>query len=198
MSSRSSSALARSYGVERAIVAIIGVLALAGGVLVLVVGRGWLGRFRAHRPLLDPLVVGWLRRYPQWSHGVAIVLGVVLLIVGLWWFARGFKPESKPDLRLDEESGEHITVTSSAIGGALESDCENIAGINKARARAVGTPAAPAVRLSLWLEDGTDVREIWEQLDGNVLARARESLGVERLPTAVRLEMDTAAAQRVQ
>lgn len=63
--------------------------------------------------------------------------------------------------------------------------------------RLVGHPGRPGLRLTLWLREGADVREVWSELDSRVLARARESLGIDPLPTAVRIELDTAARQRV-
>ena len=62
----------------------------------------------------------------------------------------------------------------------------------------VGTIAAPVVRLQLWLRDGTDVRNVYYELDTRVLARARDSLGVSSLPAAIRIELDAAAPIRVR
>ncbi|MGH3999054.1 MAG: alkaline shock response membrane anchor protein AmaP, partial [Pseudonocardiaceae bacterium] len=85
----------------------------------------------------------------------------------------------------------------SAIADALRADTETVTGVNRARARMVGTTAAPAVRLELWLEDGADVRNVYHDLDAQVLTRARDSLGVQSLPTAIRIELDTVAPARV-
>lgn len=199
MSGRSRAAVARSYRVERSVVGVLGFLLLAAGAVALLAGQGWLGGFRAGRPVLDPVAVDVVRAHLLVARVMAIAAGMVLLVAGLAWFVRAFRPEGKPNLRLQEEDDDQLlVVTSAAIADAVESDCAGLAGVSKARVRAVGTADGPALRLSLWLDEGTDVREVWQQLDGHVLARARESLGLQRLPTAIRLEMDTAAAQRVQ
>ena len=91
-----------------------------------------------------------------------------------------------------------MTVTGAAIAAAVQSDAEQVTGVTKARVRSVGDSARPALRLSLWLRQGTDVRRVWEELDSTVLARARESLEVRTLPTAVRLELDAEDGQRVR
>jgi hypothetical protein len=196
--STASKALARSYGTERTLTFVVGLLALLAGVAVLVVSFGWLGTFRAQRPLLDPLAVEWLGREPEIARTVAIVVGVLLFVLGLWWFFRSLRPERKPDLELDHEHGDELVVTSSAISDAVQADAEAVDGVSKARARIVGEPADPALRLSLWLREGTDVKAVWEEIDTRVLSRAREALGVTTLPTAVRIELDAGQRQRVK
>lgn len=122
------------------------------------------------------------------------MLGVLLLWLGLWWFFRSLRPEGRPDLELADD----LVVTSSAISEAVRADAETVDGVGRARVRAVGDKEHPALRITLWLVEGTDLKRVWEQLDHTVLARARESLGVDVLPTAVRIELDTTAPQRVR
>ncbi|RJQ85247.1 Asp23/Gls24 family envelope stress response protein [Amycolatopsis panacis] len=188
----------RSYGAERTLTCLIGVVAILAGAAALVVGMGWLGRFRAQRPVLDPLAVGWLHDHALYARIGAVVIGVLLLVLGLWWLVRSLSPERHPDLRLDETPGAELTVTSGALAGAVSSDTEQIDGVVRARVRSVGTKAEPALRISLWLAEGADVRRVWEDLETHVLTRARESLGVTTLPTAIRLELDTAGPTRVR
>ncbi|QXV58304.1 alkaline shock response membrane anchor protein AmaP [Amycolatopsis sp. TNS106] len=190
----SAKALGRSTGTERTLTVLIGLVALLGGAAALVVGAGWLGTHRAGRPLVDPIALDWLSRHALASRIGAIVLGVLLLWLGLWWFFRSLRPEGRPDLELDDD----LVVTASAISEAVRADAETVDGVGRARVRAVGDKENPALRITLWLVEGTDLKRVWEQLDRTVLARARESLGVDVLPTAVRIELDTAAPQRVR
>ncbi|MDT8914060.1 alkaline shock response membrane anchor protein AmaP [Amycolatopsis sp. PS_44_ISF1] len=191
-------ALGRSYGGERALTLVAGLLAVLAGAVALVVGQGWLGRFRGHRPLLDPMAVGWLGDHARSARIGALVLGVVLLVLGLWWLLRSLRPEPRPDLRLDRTPGAELTVTSGAITQAVQADAEEIIGVVRARARSIGTTAEPALRVTLWLREGSDVRRVWSDFDTYVLTRARESLGLDVLPTAVRLELDTTGPARVR
>jgi len=190
----SAKALGRSTGTERALTVLIGLLGSLGGAAVLVVGAGWLGTHRATRPLVDPIALDWLSQHAPAARIGALVLGVLLLWLGLWWFFRSLRPEGRPDLELDED----LVVTSSAISEAVRVDAETVEGVGRARVRAVGDKENPALRITLWLREGTDLKRVWEQLDRTVLARARESLGVDLLPTAVRIELDTTAPQRVR
>lgn len=190
-------ATTRAAGAQRAVFGLIGLLCLTAGAAALVVSFGLLGVNRAARPVLDPVVVDTLRANQPLAHVVAIAAGVVLFVLGLLWAVRALKPEHRPSLLLDPSPTSRLEISASAITDALSADAETISGVNRARARMVGTTDTPVVRLHLWLAEGTDVREVYQDLTSRVLTRARDSLGVESLPTAVRIELDTAAAARV-
>jgi hypothetical protein len=190
-------ATTRPAGAQRTLVGLLGLLGLAAGAAALVVGAGLLGTNRANRPILDPIALDTLRAHPTLTRVVAIAAGVILLILGLLWTARALKPERRPNLLLDPSPDRHLEVNASAIANALRADTETITGVNRAHARMVGTTATPALRLNLWLEDGADVRNVYHDLNTRVLTRARDSLGVETLPTAIRIELDATTPARV-
>lgn len=190
MSRRSRAAVARSAGGDRTLTMLAGLVLVAAAALALLVGYGVLGTFRAQRPLIDPMVVSWVGSHVTAARWIAIGAGVILLIIGLWWALRALRPEPRPDVQLSARPGERLTVAHGAISEAVRRDAEAIDGVSKARVRLVGTADKPALRLNLALEEGSDVRDVWADLDGRVLARAREAFGVSALPTAVRLELD--------
>lgn len=198
MSKASSAALARSYRGERLLTGVVGALAVLTGALVAVVGLGWLGSYRAKRPVIDPIAVQWIVDRPLVSRVVALVAGLLLLALGLIWFFRALRPEAQPDLALDRTVGKGLRVTAGALADAVQADAERIDGVSRARARMVGDRTNPALRLSLWLREGSDVKAVWQELDEQVLGRARESLGVTTLPTGVRFELAAARRQRAR
>ncbi|MGX7826739.1 alkaline shock response membrane anchor protein AmaP [Actinokineospora sp. 24-640] len=194
MTQPSARAMARSYRAERGLTGIVGLLALIAGIGALVVGAGWLGTFRARTSVLDPAAVAVITERPLLSRLVAIGVGVMFLVVGVWLAVRALRPETHPDLALEED----LTVTSGAIAAAIGADAERVDGVDRAKATVVGDREAPALRLSLWLAEGCDVKNVWRQLDESVLRRARDSLGVASLPTAVRVELGAAGRTRVR
>lgn len=187
---RSRSAVARSAGLDRWLLILLGLVLLAGGVLVVLLGNGLFGAGRAGRPLLDPLVVAALRAQPQLWRIVAIVGGGVLALLGLSWTAASLRPERRPDLHVDGGPGTSIVVSSAAVADAVATQTAALAGVGRARARLVGAAAAPALRVTVWITDDAAVRTVLAQLHGEVLPTARASLGLAALPTAVRLEVD--------
>lgn len=190
----SRSAVARSAGRDRSILVIIGLVLVLAGAFAALVGYRVLdavpGEGTSARPLLDPVVVDLLRAQPLVARIVAIVVGVLLVILGLSWTARSLRPERRPDLVLDRGPETGIVVDSAAAADALAGQAAALPGVGRAKARMVGSDAAPAVRLSMWLTDDADVRDVLERLDRDVLASARDSLGLAALPVAVRLELD--------
>lgn len=190
--------LGRSYSAERTLTSLLGLLALLAGLAALLVGVETFGDARAHRSVIDPVAVDWLTTYPIAARIIAIACGVLLLLAGLWQVWRALRPERRPDIELDRTTGRDLTVTSNAIAEALRADAETIDGVSRVRARAVGTTAKPALRLHIWLREGAELTPVWEQLDNRVLARARQSLNLEGLPIAVRLELAASERRRVQ
>ncbi|GAA2780923.1 Asp23/Gls24 family envelope stress response protein [Crossiella cryophila] len=198
MSTRSTAAVARSARAERVLTGGAGVLAILLGAGALVLGLGWLGTGRAARPVLDPMIRDWLLANRPWVLGAGIALGVLVFVLGLRWVVRSLRPESRPDLRIDGAGPGRVTITAAAFAEAVRTDAARVTGVSRAQARLVGSTERPALRVQLWLAEGTDVRAVWQQLDETVLGRARESLGVDALPTAVRLELDSARRRRVR
>jgi len=196
VSRESRAAVSRSLRLDRGAVGVIGALAAAAGGAAVVVGAGWLGRARATRPLADPIALDWLRSHQLPAQVVALAAAALLVVFGLWWVLRTVRPPAQPDLVL-EDTGDGLVVTAEAISQAIRADAENVSGVAEARARVVRVADVPALRLQLWLRHGADVHAVWSELDKRVLARARESLGVPAIPTAIRLELGSAQRQRV-
>jgi enamine deaminase RidA (YjgF/YER057c/UK114 family) len=195
VSRRSRAAVARSTASDRTLVILSGLVLLAVGVLVVLLGMGIFGVYRAQRPLIDPEISAWILANATLTRWIAIVGGIVLLVVGLTWAIRSLRPEPRPDVLLSEVPGQRLTVEHSAIAEAIRGDAESIDGVSRARVRLVGTEHKPALRMTLWLVEDADVRDVWAEVDGRVLARARQAFAVDALPTAVRIELDAAATK---
>ena len=187
---RSRSAVARSSGGDRSLAVLVGLVLLAAGVLVALLSYGIFGAARAGRPLLDPMIVDWMRDNALAARLIAIAAGVALAVLGLVWAARSVRPEQRPDLRLEAAGDTEIVVLSGAVGEAVAEEAQALPGVGKARARMVGTTRAPALRVTLWLADDCHVASVLEALEAQVLAPARTALGLTQLPVAVRLELD--------
>ena len=195
MSRRSRRASARSAGGARTVIALVGVLLLGAGLIGALVGFGVFGIPRSHRPLLDPLVLALLRTYPITAGLSAVAAGLLLVIIGVIWLVRALRPEARPDLILAENGSTTLRVTAAAAAAAITEDTQRLAGIGRAATRLVGSASAPALRMTLWLTDGADVATIWRDIDQSVLAHARTALGIESLPTAIRLELHRSTAR---
>lgn len=188
---RSRSAVARSAARDRTLVIVIGLVLLAAGTLVALLSFGVFGAARASRPLLDPVVVDVMRAQPEVWRIVAIAVGLLLVVLGLVWAARSVRPERRPDLVVDGGPNTAIVVSSSAAADAVAAQAGGLPGVRRARARLVGGESTPALRVTVWLADDANVRDVLARLHDDVLVTARRSLGLDALPAAVRVELDS-------
>ncbi|NHD17445.1 MULTISPECIES: alkaline shock response membrane anchor protein AmaP [Actinopolyspora] len=190
--------VSRPLAFERAVTSIVGVIALAAGVLALLVGSGVLGTYRARRPLLDPLTRSWVISNPGIALAVAAVLGIVLVVLGVWWITHALRPEARPNLHLGGGAAGRTSLSGSALSEAVRADAHEVTGVVGVRVRTTGTPEHPGLRMVLSLRDDTDVRQVWDELDHKVLSRARSALETDSLPTTIKLELDRSRGQRVR
>jgi hypothetical protein len=191
---RSHAALARSAAADRSVTVLAGLLLLATGTLATLLSYGVFGAGRASRPLLDPMIVDVLRAQPLIARVVAIAAGLLLVVLGLAWAAHSLRPQRRPALVLDGGQDTKIVVSSAAAAEAVAAQAGALPGVGRARARLVGTEAAPALQVTLWLADDADASDVLARLDDQVLTTARSSLDLTALPAAVRLELDSAPA----
>jgi hypothetical protein len=187
---RSRSAVARSAGADRWLVALIGLVLLVVGVGVAVLSSGVFGTARAGRPLLDPIMVAMVALDPVLSRVIVIAGGIMLAVLGLAWVARSVRPEPRPDVVLSGGPDTTILVSSGAAADAVAAQAGTLPGVGRARARLVGSTAAPALRVTLWLTDDADVRAVLQRLHNEVMATSRSALDLPALPVAVRLEVE--------
>ncbi|WP_034274549.1 alkaline shock response membrane anchor protein AmaP [Haloechinothrix halophila] len=188
----------RPYGVDRTLTFLVGLAVFATATAALIVGFGLFGQVRSQRPLLDPIAINWLTAEPTVARITAITLGVLLTVLGLWWFLYALLPERKPDIDLHHHGNGRLTVAATAIAVAVRADAEQIDGVSKATARTVGKADRPALRLDIWLHESADLKDVWQQLNDHVLSRTRESLGIDTLPTAVRIQLDAPRREPVR
>lgn len=187
---RSRSAVARSATGDRWLLVLIGLVLLAVGVGVTLLYYGVFGSWRAARPLLDPILVDTVATNPVLWRVIAIAVGIVLALLGLAWVARSVRPEPRPDVVLDGGPNTTILVSSGAAAEAVATQAATLPSVGRARARMVGSTAAPALRVTLWLTDDADVRAVLHRLDEEVLATVCSALDLSALPMAVRLEVE--------
>ena len=196
---RSRRAVARSAAGDRWLVGVVGAVLLLAGVGATLLSYGVLGTGRSQRPLLDPIIVDALRNQALLWRIVALVGGLLLIVFGLLWAARSVRPERRPDLELDSGPDTSLRVTAAAVAEAVAGEARAVPGVSRTRARLVGDDRYPALRLTVWLAEDADVAEVCRRIPDDVIGGARECLGVAELPTAVRIEYDTAGTRsRVQ
>ncbi|WP_163507075.1 alkaline shock response membrane anchor protein AmaP [Fodinicola acaciae] len=185
----------RPAGLNRGLLALIGVIALGAGALVLAV------RFRAIATIDpdSPLVPGTALP-PVWVWyvvaAVAIVVGLLLL---RWLFAQlAIRPAARV-WRLEREParGQTELRTSVAIAPFVE-EVSGYPGVHTARANLTGTRERPAVALVVEVEEDGDPAGLRDRLTGEGLPRLRQALDVDDLPATVEFRFTDRRTTRVR
>ncbi len=195
MTRRPQAAVGRSTATDRWLILLAGLVTLAVAASVLAVGFGLLGTARAGRPVLDPIAVGTVETYPNVARTVAAALGLLLLLIGLLWAVRALRPERHPALLVQSppveaaDPAESGTLPAATAAEVVAADARQLPGVSAATAELVGSEDTPGLRLTLQLAPDSDPAAVTDALEPVVLAPARSRLGVDRLPTAVRLKL---------
>lgn len=183
----------------------LGLFALGGGVLLggLDLQRHWGFHMPGWWPFRGPedVVLGtWGRarwREEDWWWPAVIAVLVVLLALLLWWLLAQLRRHRLGQVLIESEGDAAARLDGRALEDAIEEEAQVQAGISQAHVRLTGRRAAPAARVRLLLKPHAEPARTLEQLSGETLAHARDSVGLDRLPSEVRLREVRHRARRV-
>ncbi|MBY8887487.1 alkaline shock response membrane anchor protein AmaP [Streptomyces sp. PTM05] len=182
---------------NRTLLFLIGLVLLAVGVAVLVPGLdlphrlgftlpSWWPYRGPHSVLLSHHARTRYRGHSWWWPAVIAVLSV-LVVVALWWLLAQARTRRPGRITLQEAPEGDVVLGGRALAEMLAADAEELSGVARARFTLTGRATAPAVRAALLVEPGAVPTDVVRDLDAVVLARARESAGLDALPAEVRL-----------
>lgn len=183
----------------------LGLFALGGGVLLggLDLQRHWGFDTPGWWPFRGPedVVLGtWGRtrwREEGWWWPVVIAVLVVLLALLLWWLLAQLHRHRPGQVLIESEGDVAARLNARALEDAIEEEAKVLDGISHVHVRLTGRPAAPAARVRLLLEPHAEPVRTLERLSGETLADARDSAGLDRLPSEVRLREARHRSRRV-
>ncbi|MEU7720407.1 alkaline shock response membrane anchor protein AmaP [Streptomyces tibetensis] len=193
-------------GVNRVLLGLLGLglFALGGGVLLggLDLQRHWGFGVPGWWPFRGPddVVLGaegrtrW-REEGWWWPTVIAVLAVLLALLLWWLFAQ--RRHRLGQVLVDSEEGAATRLDGRALEDAIEEEAQYLDGVARARVRLTGRRTAPAARVRLLLEPHADPARILGRLTRETLVHARDSAGLDRLPSKVRLREARHHADRV-
>ncbi|WP_055712193.1 alkaline shock response membrane anchor protein AmaP [Streptomyces torulosus] len=172
----------------------LGLFALGGGVLLggLDLQRHWDFGMPGWWPFRGPgdVVLGvegrtrWREEGWWWPTVIAVL--AVLLVLLLWWLLaqRGHR---LGQVLVDSEDGEASRLNGRTLEGVIEEEAQALDGVSRAHVRLAGRRTAPTARVRLMLEPHADPALTLGRLSRETLAQARDSAGLDRLPSKVRL-----------
>jgi hypothetical protein len=183
-------------GLNRLGLTVIGLLLLAGGGLALARSLGAWGTGPANAPLLSD----GLRRFPAdhaWFWPAVAAGAVVVALLGLAWLLAQGRSERLAGLSLEtDRSGGLTEVSASALTSAVEQEVESFPGVQRSRARLLGTRQHPRLVMTVTYAAGADLAALRRHVGGFALPGLRTALDRESLPAVVKLRLVDAPEHR--
>ncbi|MFE3881826.1 hypothetical protein ACFXPQ_02685 [Streptomyces lydicus] len=182
---------------NRALLALIGLVLLGGGLLVLAGGADIYRRFHLMPPAGWPLTTAhnvlitsadqtrWTGRSWWWLASLAALALLALLALAWLLLQRRRRPRH---LTVADSSQEGVTVSSHALSDALKTDLDTLPGVRGSHVFLYGPGSHPQARIALVLSPCTSPVQIWDGVHGAV-DRARWSVGWSELRTRVLLSV---------
>ncbi|MFC4611547.1 alkaline shock response membrane anchor protein AmaP [Streptomyces maoxianensis] len=136
-------------------------------------------------------------RDENWWWPVVIAVLAVLLALLLWWLLAQLARHRLGQVLVDSKDGAAARLNGRALEDVIESESQALDGVSRAHVRLTGRRTAPAARVRLLLEPHAEPAETLGQLSRETLAHARDSAGLDRLPSKVRLREVRHRAHRV-
>jgi hypothetical protein len=189
---------ARIDRLNRFILFLLGLIALAGGVVTLLLSFGALGKKQAKQPLLRESTRHFADRNAGWFW-TAIAIGAALLaLLALRWLLAQASTQRVSALSLESDrSSGHTKLATGALGEAVEDEVERIRGVSRASARMLGKASDPLLRLDVKVGDDGDLGYIRSRIEQDTIPNARQAVGLDRLPVWVRLAVGTEQQRQV-
>ncbi|MGW9025395.1 alkaline shock response membrane anchor protein AmaP [Streptomyces sp. NPDC055722] len=197
--------------VNRILLALAGLVLLAGGLLVLAAGLDLYRRRHLAPPAGWPLTgeddvllgsrdrLAWSSQGWWWWPAVIAVL-LLIALAALWWLLRQLYPRRHPG-RMPlggTPPPEGVGLRDRALAEAIAADSAGLPGIQQAHARLTGRATRPHVLIDLTLASDASPARILEDLAHGPVERARRSTGWPRLPADVRLRVASHKPRRTQ
>lgn len=179
---------------NRVVLALLGLLLLAAGVLTLLLGLRVLGDGQADRTVVDAAVSDVARA--GWFWPVVGVAGLLVAGLSAWWLVVQARTDRLVRLRLDDDAaGGRTLLDGAALTRAVEDEVADLPGVTRASAHLSGTSSAPRLHLRVRLDGRVDPAEVHRAIAGQVLVHARQALELDRLPARVELDLPRATAR---
>lgn len=191
----------RSGAVNRVLLALAGLVLFVLGGSVLAIGLdapspSWWPHSGRHDVLLSRAErTAW--RDQDWWWPALIALLAVLLLIGLWWLVSVLRRHRLSEILIDTGDGAGALVRGGALESALADDAARRPGVAGADTHLTGRRTSPTLRAGLRLEPDASPAAALADFTTRPLAAARDSTGLESLPTEVRLKRVKHRAERV-
>lgn len=188
----------RPARLNRAILAILGLLTLVVGAIVVLTGTGVLAAvlpIRADVPLLpaDLSLPGWV----PWAG--AAIAGVIGLLALRWLIAQAIRRPASSDWQLASDTHAGAThIDSDTAAAPLAEEIAEYPGVQAATARLTGPRQHPHLYVRVSVDDRADISDLRHRIDNDAIPRLTQALDLPALGADVLLRLDAASGGRAR
>lgn len=172
---------------DRLVLAVVGLLLLAGGVLILLRSFGVFGTGVArHRLLTD----GQSRFFDQrpWAWALVGAAGALVALLALRWLIAQLRSDRIGAFELEPDPRHGTTVLpAAAVTRALAEEIEGYRGVRSASARLLHDPRHPELLLRVNVEDRSSASAVRTRVEQAALPHAQQAVDLPELPTRILL-----------
>ncbi|KZM70381.1 alkaline shock response membrane anchor protein AmaP [Nocardia terpenica] len=176
----------RPSRLNRALLAVAGLLLIVAGGLALAAHYGRLTWVNPRSPLLPGEV-----RAPGWALWVIVALAAVLGLACLRW-ASAQVTRMPPPARWrarPEECADTVVLHSPTVAGPVAADIGDYAGVCSAEAWLSGPGRAPVLHLVVTAVPDADIRALRRRILAHAVPRLRQALEVDAIPVTLEVRL---------
>lgn len=174
---------------NRFVLTLFGVLVLIIGAAGLAASVGAFGKSFSHRTLFDNRVSIYVGHHGWVWYAAAAVCFVIALLALRWILALLISTDRAGDIPIPVAMSDGTTILRpAAVIGALTREVSTYHGVDNTHGRIIGDGAAPELVLEVTARQGADLHALFQRIETEAFAHARQALDKENLP--IRLDLD--------
>jgi hypothetical protein len=187
--------LNRPARLNRSLLAFFGIVLLAAGAFAITTSYGWLKVLRR-----DSTLVPGSQLPPTWVLYVAVVVAVLLGVLCLGWLsAQALRRPKTTTWRWHGVAAEGTTKLDGGLAtGPFTEEVGLYPGVESADATLTGTQSSPRLMVTITAGPEADLKDIRSRLTDDGIARLKQALDLEELPTVVEFRFAEQAGTRVR
>ncbi len=179
---------------NRTCLVILGILALAGGVLILLAASGTLHAMNSATVAAEsPVVTGDLHTVlgPASVKAIALAAGLLMGALGLSWILAQIPRRNPADrYRLHQDPASGTTLCeASVLGAAVENQINTLPGVVGSSALLRGTAMEPDLTIKVTVNNRADIQDVLHSINTRVIPDLSTALETPLRRTGIQLEV---------
>ncbi len=184
--------------VNRALLALVGLVLIVLGALVLALGWSVFGTDRADEPVIPAGMTTFIHDNPWYWWAVAAAC-VVIGFLTLRWLVTQLRTSSLSELAVEPDRSDGETVLEAgAISDAVEHEVETMSGVRGASMQLLGQRSKHRHKLTVLLDERADINAVRSRLSRQTVPNLRQALDFDDPQLNIRLALPARRRRRVR